>query len=163
MLNREPRLATLRDRQAVEDIVRTAYSGYVARIGREPGPMLDDYGALIEERRVTVLEHDGVVQAILVLIPQADGLLLDNVAVAPAAQGLGSGRRLLQFAEEVAVASGFRTISLYTNEAMTENIALYARLGYVETHRAEEKGFRRVYMAKQLPCTAAPRTTRAGT
>ena len=151
MLNREPRLATLRDRQAVEDIVRTAYSGYVARIGREPGPMLDDYCALIEERRVTVLEHDGVVQAILVLIPQADGLLLDNVAVAPAAQGLGLGRRLLQFAEEVAVASGFRTISLYTNEAMTENIALYARLGYVETHRAEEKGFRRVYMAKQLP------------
>ena len=33
---------------------------------------------------------------------------------------------------------------------MTENIALYARLGYAETHRAEEKGFRRVYMAKPL-------------
>ena len=112
--------------------------------------MLDNYRALIEEGRVTVLEHDGVVQGILVLIPQANGMLLDNVAVAPAAQGLGLGRMLLQFAEEVAAAAGFRTISLYTNEAMTENIALYSRLGYVETHRAEEKGLRRVYMAKPI-------------
>ena len=33
---------------------------------------------------------------------------------------------------------------------MTENIALYSRIGYVETHRAEEKKLRRVYMAKRL-------------
>ena len=33
---------------------------------------------------------------------------------------------------------------------MTENIALYSRIGYVETHRAEEKGLRRVYMTKSL-------------
>jgi hypothetical protein len=33
---------------------------------------------------------------------------------------------------------------------MTENIALYTRKGYVETHRAEENGLRRVYMQKDL-------------
>jgi hypothetical protein len=33
---------------------------------------------------------------------------------------------------------------------MTENVALYGRLGFVETHRREEQGFRRVYMAKLL-------------
>ena len=33
---------------------------------------------------------------------------------------------------------------------MTENIALYSRIGYAETHRIEEKGLRRVYMAKPL-------------
>ena len=33
---------------------------------------------------------------------------------------------------------------------MTENIALYSRIGYVETHRAEENGLRRVYMSKRL-------------
>jgi len=32
----------------------------------------------------------------------------------------------------------------------TENIALYSRLGYVETHRAEEKGYSRIYMEKRL-------------
>jgi hypothetical protein len=33
---------------------------------------------------------------------------------------------------------------------MVENIAMYSRNGYIETHRAEEKGVRRVYMAKLL-------------
>jgi hypothetical protein len=33
---------------------------------------------------------------------------------------------------------------------MTENLALYSRLGYVETHRGEEKGYSRVYMEKRL-------------
>ena len=144
------RLALVSDLQAVEDIVRTAYSQYVSRIGREPGPMLDDYRFLIEEGRVYVIEHDGVIQGSLVLIPQIDAMLLDNVAVAPAAQGLGLGRKLLEFAEQKAVASGFRSIRLYTNEAMTENIALYSRVGYSETHRVEEKGLRRIYMTKPL-------------
>ena len=33
---------------------------------------------------------------------------------------------------------------------MTENISLYIRIGYVETHQGGEKGFRRVYMEKQI-------------
>ena len=33
---------------------------------------------------------------------------------------------------------------------MTENIRLYTRTGYVETHRAEERRLRRVYMRKVL-------------
>ena len=121
-MQQDPRLATRSDLRAVEEIVRTAYSHYVPRIGREPGPMLDDYGALIEEGRVHVVERDGIVQGVLVLIPQCDAMLLDNVAVAPAAQGSGLGRRMLEFAEHTASPSGYRSIKLYTNEAMTENI-----------------------------------------
>ena len=146
----DPRPATRDDRQVVEGIVRAAYTHYIARIGRAPGPMLDDYGALIQTGHVHVIEHDGVVQGVLVLIPQEHSLLLDNVAVAPGVQGLGLGRRMLEFAERAAAASGYRAITLYTNEAMTENIGLYSRIGYVETHRALEKGLRRVYMAKPL-------------
>ena len=33
---------------------------------------------------------------------------------------------------------------------MTENIALYLRIGFVETRRVSEKGYDRVYMTKQL-------------
>jgi hypothetical protein len=33
---------------------------------------------------------------------------------------------------------------------MHENIALYRRLGFVETHRISEKGYDRVYMTKAL-------------
>jgi ribosomal protein S18 acetylase RimI-like enzyme len=112
--------------------------------------MLDDYAALIGEGRVHVAERDGVVQGLLVLIPQDDAMLLDNVAVAPEAQGSGLGRLMLEFAEGAAVEAGYRAIKLNTNEAMTENVALYTRIGYRETHRVEEKGLRRVYMRKPL-------------
>lgn len=112
--------------------------------------MLDDYRKLIADRRVHVVEQNGIVSGILVLIPERDVMLLDNVAVAPFAQGLGLGRKMLEFAERAARDSGLCSIRLYTNEAMTENISLYSRIGYSETHRAEENGLRRIYMIKQL-------------
>jgi ribosomal protein S18 acetylase RimI-like enzyme len=149
-MTQDLRMATQDDLQAVEAVVRAAYVHYVARIGREPGPMLDDYAALIGKGQVHVIEHGGMVQGVLVLIPEEHTMLLDNIAVSPNAQGLGLGRRMLAFAERAALASGYRSIKLYTNEAITENIALYSRIGYAETHRAEEKGLRRVYMAKPL-------------
>lgn len=145
-----PRVATAQDRPAVEAVVKAAYSRYVPRIGREPGPMLDDYGALIREGRVHVVDRGGAVTGVLVLIPGKDAMLLDNVAVAPDAQGTGVGRAMLEFAEKAAMEAGYGTVRLYTNEAMTENIRLYSRIGYSETHRAEEKGLRRIYMAKAV-------------
>lgn len=147
-MEQDLRTATSDDLGAVEDIVRSAYSHYVSRIGQEPAPMLDDYSRLIREGRVHVIEHDGTVRGVLVLMPQEDAMLLDNVAVSPLAQGLGLGRKMLEFAERAAVDAGYRSIRLYTNEVMTENIALYTRIGYSETHRVEEKGLRRVYMIK---------------
>jgi hypothetical protein len=33
---------------------------------------------------------------------------------------------------------------------MTENLALYSRLGFVETHRGEAIGLQRIYMSKIL-------------
>lgn len=146
----DPRPATPNDLHAIEDIVQQAYSPYVARIGRVPGPMLDDYGLLIGRGRVHVVERDGAVQDILVLIPERDTILLDNVAVARSAQGSGLGRALLESAEQSAKEAGYTSIRLYTNETMTENIGLYRRIGYRETHRAEEKGLKRVHMRKAL-------------
>ena len=45
---------------------------------------------------------------------------------------------------------GFAFIHLYTHEKMTENQAMYAKLGYVEFDRRTEHGFARVYMRKAL-------------
>jgi hypothetical protein len=41
-------------------------------------------------------------------------------------------------------------MTLYTNEVMTENLAIYARLGYHETARRTEGGYSRVFMTKEL-------------
>jgi GNAT superfamily N-acetyltransferase len=86
---------------------------------------------------------------LIVLLPQKDALLLDNVAIDPSVQGRGYGKKLIAFAEEHARKMGFRRIILYTNEVMTENLQLYFRLGYTETHRAEEGGFNRVFFSNR--------------
>jgi ribosomal protein S18 acetylase RimI-like enzyme len=85
-----------------------------------------------------------------ILIAQPGYLLLDNIAVRPDAQGRGIGTRLLDLAEGHARSLHLGEVRLYTNEAMTENLTYYPRHGYVETHRAEQDGFRRVYFRKPL-------------
>ena len=41
-------------------------------------------------------------------------------------------------------------LRLYTNQLMTENLALYPALGYTETGRRAEDGFARVYFSKRI-------------
>ncbi|WP_054916067.1 GNAT family N-acetyltransferase [Pseudomonas sp. NBRC 111117] len=144
------RPATAHDVAPVQALIEAAYALYIPRIGARPGPMLEDYAGLIAQGRVEVFEEQGQVLGVLVLIAQADGLLLDNVAVSPAAQGRGLGRQLMAHAEARARQLGLEVVRLYTNEAMSENLGLYERLGYRETHRAEQAGFRRVFMEKRL-------------
>ena len=139
------------DRAVVEQIVRDAYSMYIERIGKSPGPMLDDYAALIADGTVSVLEDgDGTIAALIVLLPKPDHLLLDNIAVRPDRQGRGLGRQLIAFAEAEARRLGHAELRLYTHQKMTENIALYARLGFVETGRGRDAGYDRVFMTKRL-------------
>lgn len=146
------RPATSLDVVNIERIVHDAYSPYIARNGAKPGPMLDDYPARVEQGVAYVLESDGAVQGLIVLIPEFEAgcMLLDNIAVSPCAQGKGFGRALLEWAEHAARRAGFTSIRLYTQEVMTENIAIYAGRGYVETHRATEIGLKRVFMQKPL-------------
>ena len=91
----EPRIraATAADVSAIMEIVYQAYRHYIARMGKPPGPMLDDYAARVLEGVVWVLEEGAAVVGIIVLLPAPDYLLLDNIAVAPTRQGLGLGRR----------------------------------------------------------------------
>jgi len=148
----EPRIraATIADVPVIADIVEQAYRPYIARIGKPPGPMLDDYAARVSEGVVCVLEKEAVVAGIIVLVPAADYLLLDNIVVSPAHQGLGLGRRLLAFAEAEALRRGYREIHLYTHQTMVENQRLYASIGYKETGRRAEAGYDRVFMRKLL-------------
>lgn len=145
-----PRLARPEEAVALGRLVTDAYTRYVARMGKRPGPMLDDYARRVADGQAWVLESDGALSGLIVLEDDGDALLLDNVAVSPAAQGKGHGRALIAFAEEEARRRGRAHLRLYTHVLMTENIALYGRLGFRETGRISEKGFERVYMAKAL-------------
>ncbi len=138
------------DAGAIRDLVRASYAKYVERIGKEPAPMLEDYAALIGAGEVWVSVEGEEVLGVLVMRPAEDHLFLDNVAVAPGHQGRGLGRELLAFAEERAEREGLPEVRLYTNEKMHENLAVYAKLGFEETGRRLDGGYRRVFMRKRL-------------
>lgn len=144
------RRADAADVNAMRELARQAYQLYVERTGWQPAPMTADYGRAVQAGHAWVAQHEERVVGMLVLDLAEDHLLLENVAVLPQTQGLGVGSRLLQLAEEQARAHGLHQVRLYTNEAMSENLAYYPRRGYRETHRATQDGFRRVFFVKEL-------------
>jgi ribosomal protein S18 acetylase RimI-like enzyme len=138
------------DLAQVRDIAAAAYAVYTPRIGRPPAPVSADYAGAIERGEVWVAAGPGELLGLLVLVPRGDHLLLENVAVRPSAQGTGLGSQLLALAEQEAGRHGLTEIRLYTNVAMTENLAFYPRRGYTLTHRAEQDGYQRAFFSKQL-------------
>ena len=115
--------------------------------------MTADYAELLGTSRVWVIEHADGLRGLLVTQAETDHLLIDVVAVAPAAQGSGLGAALLERAERDAREGGLAELRLCTNEAMTENLEFYPRRGFHETGRAVQDGFRRVFFAMALPAT----------
>ncbi len=144
------RLGVVDDLNTVEQIVKKAYSAYIDRIGKKPAPMFDDYRNLIHKQLVHVIEECNLIRGIIVLVPMKNYMLVENVAVNPDFHGRGYGRKLLDYADEVAKTKGFTEIRLYTNEKMVENLSIYQHLGWREYRRRTEKGYRRVYMKKML-------------
>jgi ribosomal protein S18 acetylase RimI-like enzyme len=138
------------DVAAVTACVRSAYAGYVERIGREPAPMAADYAALIAAGAVWVANEGEGVVGVVVLHTHGQALLIENVAVAPPRQGRGLGRELVAFAEAHARQCGLAEVTLYTNERMTENLRFYPALGYTETGRGVQDGYARVFYRKGL-------------
>ena len=152
------RQAIAADLPAIRELTRHAYARYVDRMDVVPAPVRNDYEAEAAAGQIWVLNlaepaaetSASGLAGVIVLIEAGDSLLIENVAVSPAAQGTGLGRRLMEFAEYQARARGLSRMTLYTNEVMTENLAIYARLGYHETSRAQQDGYRRVFMEKRL-------------
>jgi len=149
------RRAVPADAAAMAACVCEAYLPYVERIGRQPGPMLDDYHAIAGGAAGASVEAWVAVarrRVVGVLVIETRGGLawLRNVAVRPDVSGTGIGRALLCLAERRARRLGHEWLYLYTHELMWENRALYARLGWDEYARHVESGYPRVFMRKRL-------------
>jgi ribosomal protein S18 acetylase RimI-like enzyme len=142
------RRATAADLPAIRAVIDAAYARYLTRMDKPPAPMLSDYGPSVEAGTTWVIGSP--VTAVLTLYPREDHLYVENIAVDPSAQGRGLGRALMEFAEQEAARRRLNRMALVTHEAMTENQAIYARLGYVEIERRTEDGYRRIYMEKPL-------------
>jgi ribosomal protein S18 acetylase RimI-like enzyme len=144
----ELRQATAADLPSIQQVIAAAYGKYLSRMDKTPAPLLRDYGAAVGAGAVWVAGRP--ITGLISLTIKDDILLIENVAVHPARQGTGLGRRLMEFAEEQARQRRIKRLTLYTNEIMTDNLAIYTHLGYRETGRRTEHGYRRVYMEKVL-------------
>ena len=139
------------DLPGIEDCVDAAYAIYVERIGGRPKPMLADYAAQIRAGVVNVaVDGTGEVQGYIICYARLGTMMLENVAVSPRHQGKGVGKRLIAFCEEEAQRANCQAIELFTHVQMTENRALYARLGYEEIDRPEDRGLDRVLFRKRI-------------
>lgn len=131
-------------------IAGEAYSPYIPLMGREPAPMGADYAAHIAQDTCFVVMSDEQLVGFAVLISKADGWWLETIATAPDHQGKGAGAALLAYAEAFLRAEGLSSYQLYTNEVMSGPYDWYSRSGFVETRRAIQDGFARIFMRKEL-------------
>jgi GNAT superfamily N-acetyltransferase len=75
---------------------------------------------------------------------------LKRMWIAPAARGLGVGRRLLGELERTAGEAGVVVLRLETNRALSEVIALYKRSGYVEVKAFNAEPYAHHWFEKTL-------------
>ncbi len=134
----------------IRSCAQVAYGKYIERIGKAPAPMNADFAAQIEEGIVYVALRGLQFAGYVVFYPEGDHLHLEAVAVLPAHTGKGVGKALIRYVERAAQLAGLKAVELYTNEAMTENLAMYPKMGYRETQRKHDAGYNRVFFRKQL-------------
>jgi N-acetylglutamate synthase-like GNAT family acetyltransferase len=144
------RQASLDDGDAVKTIVDAAYSMYIERLGMLPNAMRSDYSSLAGSGELYVLCEGGKILGAVLLTKAKDSVMVSNLVVHPDDQGKGYGRELMLFAETLAHELHLDAITLFTNELMHENIRLYLKAGFIETHRKTEGDFNRVYFRKPL-------------
>ena len=139
------------DAPAILDLTRTAYAKWVPVIGREPLPMTADYREAVRRHQIDLVVVGDLPVALIEMRPEADHLLVVNVAVSPCLQKRGLGRRLLAHAESVAASLGLRAVRLYTNARFAENLLLYEKVGYRVDRTEEFRGGLTVHMSKPIP------------
>ncbi|WP_419912565.1 GNAT family N-acetyltransferase [Hoeflea sp.] len=144
------RRADSKDEIAIAACARKAYQKFVERIGREPAPMTADFASQIADGMIFVLADDDDLLGFVAFYDAQDCVFLENIAVDPVHHGKGYGRMMIDFVEQYALKNEFRSVRLYTNIHMTENLTIYRSLGYRETGRGEQDGFHRVFFEKAI-------------
>ncbi|MBW0447399.1 GNAT family N-acetyltransferase [bacterium M00.F.Ca.ET.228.01.1.1] len=131
----EIRSADLRDLSTVQRITERAYAVWISVLGYPPQPVTDDHARRIARGEVLLACIRGEVVGLVIVESDVEDDLIFNVAVDPDYAGNGIGSRLIAEVEHRARANGRSGMRLYTNALMSKNIALYSKLGYVETGR----------------------------
>lgn len=132
------RRAEQRDAEALAACIDAAYAEAALRLPDLP-PVSANCAEEIARHQVWLADVAHQLAGALVLSPQADCMLLVNVAVHPDRRGTGLGRALIAHAETEASRQGFHELRLSTHVGMPENLQLYGHLGWQEFARQGNK------------------------
>ena len=142
--------------QELLDLIRRAFA-YMDGVIDPPSSAHRLTAGLLEKKAgaetVLVATADGKLVGCVSVEDRGDHAYLGKLAVDPALQGRGIGRRLVEAAEAEALRQGKRVIELQTRIELTHNQAAFAKLGFRETGRTAHEGFSRptsVTMRKEL-------------
>ncbi len=139
------------DVEIVRNFTHAAYAKWAQLIGRRPKPMNADYEHAVRAHVIELAYEDGVLVALYEIIPAADHLLVESIAVAPPHQRQGLGHRLMVRIEALARARALPHVRLYTNKAFTSNLEFYQKLGYaIEREEPIKGGGTLVHFAKKI-------------
>lgn len=147
--------ATPEQRDAIDSLMVRAFTPYVRKLGKRstsgPYPWLE---AAIARSDVYVGMEDAAIIGVVATTRDGPVLTIDMLGVDPARQGAGIGSWLFEEIERVARGREIETLVLKTAEIMSDLLRLYARHGFLETHRTPPaKGrdaYLRVHMQKRL-------------
>ena len=149
------RLATANDRGKVEDFQRMAYARTEAIVGARAIPLEWDYGAVMDECEVWLVEVDGKLTGILILRPLEDRLFLESIATAAQAAGTGPGRLLLEATFERARELDLSRVGLITN-GLNPALAWYKRTGFSIDHEDIQADRSVIHMSAAVGTASAP-------
>ena len=136
--------ASLADATALKSLLEAAYRGDSARRGwNHEADILDDertapgeVEALLADPAVTILtarEAEKLIGCVAVTVKGAALAYLGMLCVAPDLQSAGLGRRLLDAAEDHALAHGIAAMEMTVIDSRDALIAWYERRGYLRT------------------------------
>ena len=139
------RPATIADLAALRAVFDAAYAQARAEIADLPdvtGGLADD----LAQQTCFAALWDGAIVGGLVLGLHRDHAHLVNLAVSPDHGGKGVAKALIGVAEDACRGAGLHELRLATHVKMPQNVAIYGRLGWIETGRDDRK----VMMVKRL-------------
>jgi len=135
------------DWQAVLDLVLDAFAYMDGRIDPPSSAhrlTVEEMAAQAADGAVLLAEGPGGdLVGCVFLKPKGDALYLGKLAIKPARQGEGIGRRLFEASLGEARARGLPEIELQARVELTENHAAFAAMGFREVGRTTHDGYDR--------------------